>query len=614
MQKGYGIFQKSNNLLLYSSRDTRYKKPFGAVATDQKIEINFPIKNNFQASGVVLILRKGEETKKYPLALIGQENGYDIYNTIFAINETGTYFYRFEILKENSLCFVGKSTNGKAKLKDWLPEWQLSVYDKNYKTPSIHNGNIIYHIFIDRFCKKNQTRRPKYGTYKEWQENITVADNTGVYRADDFYGGNFQGIISKLDYFASLGISMLYLSPIFESISNHRYDTGDYSKVDYLLGDEEDFQELIDKASQRGIGIMLDGVFNHTGADSKYFNKFNHYPTLGAYQSKDSPYYDWYTFTEFPNKYECWWGITCVPTVSKNAQGYQEMIAGNNGILQQRTKQGIIGWRLDVVDELSSSFVEKIRSAIKDTNEDTLVIGEVWEDASTKFSYGEEREYFRSKQLDGVMNYPFRNAIIDYLNHHNSSKFIEEIMSICENYPLQSLNCCMTILGSHDTVRIINKLAQINTHNTTKEQRRDYVISEKLYSKAVKKLKIASALQYFLPGMPTVYYGDEIGMEGFEDPINRRPFDLNKANQDVLEHYKKLGALRTNNKSIFLDLFDYIKTDKDVVLIKRGGFLLIANATKHRYLLNKEYTDYLSNNVIAEVDALTAAIVLCEND
>ncbi len=613
MQKGYGILQKSNNLILYSSRDKQHKKPFGAVATDQNIELSFSVKSNFKAHGINLVLRQGDTQKKYAMTLTAQQDGYDIYNLVFTIDKKGTYFYRFELEKDHHIYFVGKTTNGKAKLKDWLPEWQLSVYDKNYNVPTIYNGGIIYHIFVDRFCKKNQHRKPLYGTFKKWNDTLTVADETGVYRADDFYGGNLQGIISKLDYLASLGINMLYLSPVFEASSNHRYDTGDYSKIDSLLGDESDFQELIDKADQYGMGIMLDGVFNHTGADSKYFNKFNHYPTLGAYQSKDSPYYDWFTFTQFPDKYESWWGITCVPTVSKKATAYQDMIAGKGGILQQRTKQGIKGWRLDVVDELSSPFVESIRTAIKGSNKDAIVIGEVWEDASTKHSYGEEREYFRGKQLDGVMNYPFRNAIIDYVLHKNSTVFLEEIMTICENYPLQSLNCCMTLLGSHDTVRIINTLAQINTHNTTKEQRRDYIIPQPLYDKAVKKLKIASAIQYFLPGIPTIYYGDEIGMTGFEDPINRRPFNLDKADNNLLEHYKKLGNLRKDNRPLFSSMFDSIKTDKDIILIKRGKYLLVANPTKHDYPLRAEYIDYLSQQAIDKVPCLSVAIVLCND-
>lgn len=613
MHRGYGTSQKFNDLVLYCSRDEKYKKPFGAVATDQNIKINFPVKESFHCDGVDLVLRKGEHTKKYELTKESSANGYDIYKLNFSINKNGTYYYRFEIKKNGDLYFVGKSHNSTAKIEDWLPEWQLSVYDKDYSVPSIYNGGIIYHIFVDRFCKQGPDRKPKFGVLKKWDEDITIVDSDGVYRANDFYGGNFQGIISQLDYLKSLGVNMLYLSPIFEASSNHRYDTGDYSKVDYLLGDEKDFEELIEKAGQKGIGIMLDGVFNHTGWDSVYFNKFGHYPSLGAYQSKESPYHNWFTFKSFPDKYDSWWGITCVPTVNRNANEYQEMIAGlDGGVLYKRTLQGVKGWRLDVVDELSSSFVEKIRASIKAANTDALVIGEVWEDASTKHSYGEERKYFRGKELDGVMNYPFQKAIINYVNCHDSHTFVEKVMSICENYPIKSLNCCMTLLGSHDTVRIINTLSKANVKNTTKEQRKLYVLPEDLYQKGRNKLLLASCLQYFLPGLPTVYYGDEIGMQGFEDPLNRRPFNLNNADNIILDHYKKLGNIRTENKKDFCGMFDYLETDKDVLFIKRNHLLLIVNPTKHHYDLSQMSMDLLTEKQINKVGKMTAVILKTE--
>ncbi|MFW5780483.1 MAG: glycoside hydrolase family 13 protein, partial [Bacillota bacterium] len=428
-------------------------------------------------------------------------------------------------------------------------------------------------------------------------------------RANDFYGGNLKGIASKLDYLNELGVTMIYLSPIFESSSNHRYDTADYSKIDYLLGGEEDFDNLIQQAREKGISVMLDGVFNHTGADSVYFNKYNHYDSLGAYQSKQSPYFDWYTFYEFPHNYKCWWGITVVPTISRNAKGYQQMIAGEKGIINKWTKKGVKGWRLDVVDELSSYFVEKIRSAIKTADEDALVIGEVWEDASTKYSYDEQRRYFRGKELDGVMNYPFKRAILDYLNHNNSQEFIERVMSICENYPMMSLNVCMTLIGSHDTIRAINALAKVKICNTTKQYRKDYRLSPEEYLRGRKKLLIASCLQYFLPGIPTVYYGDEIGMQGFEDPINRRPFDFESRDDVIYNHYKKLGKIRKENREIFKGIFDCLATDNETIFIKRKSLTLITNPEITSYALNGEYYDILSDKTVSEVAEQSAVIL-----
>ena len=177
-----------------------------------------------------------------------------------------------------------------------LPDWQLTVYDKSFVVPDTIKGGVIYHIFADRFAHAGKDVQPRYGYLKKWGEKVTVREPDGSYRANDFFGGNFKGITGKLDYLASLGVTEIYLSPIFESSSNHRYDTGDYMKIDPLLGTEDDFRELITQARKRGIGIILDGVFNHSGADSVYFNQLGHYDSVGAYQSKDSPYYDWYYF------------------------------------------------------------------------------------------------------------------------------------------------------------------------------------------------------------------------------------------------------------------------------------------------------------------------------
>lgn len=609
MLKGSGTSKKYNPLL-FCSRDLRYKKPFGAVANNDSIEITFPIKSDYAAERVDIVLRLGDDTKKISLTKTAVQDGYDIFSLTFMLEKSATYFYRFEITKHHTIAFVGKAEGGYAKIQDWLPEWQLSVYDANYSVPEKYFGGIIYHIFADRFATDGDIVPPRYGVQKEWEEDVTIVDSDGTYRANDFFGGNFKGIIKKLDYLKSLNVTLLYLSPIFESSSNHRYDTGDYAKVDAMLGGDEGFVELLEKAKEYGMGVILDGVFNHTGADSLYFNKFGHYDSLGAYQSKKSPYFDWYTFQKFPDLYECWWGITVVPTVSRKAYVYQDMIAGKDGLLQKWTEAGVAGWRLDVVDELPGTFVEKIYSAVKSSDSETLVIGEVWEDASTKFSYGEERQYFRGKQLDGVMNYPFKEAILDYVLRRDASAFIERIMSICENYPLISLNSCMTLLGSHDTVRVINSLAKVNTKDTTKQQRKDYRLSRFEYEKGRKRLLMASALQYFLPGLPTIYYGDETGMQGFEDPLNRRTFVEEKADKIILKHYKKLGRLRQENRQAFSGLFDGICFDGDVVFIKRQRHTLIVNPGKTAYSLKGNFFECLSGERTEIVEGTSAVILL----
>ena len=468
-------------MVLFNSRDTKYKKPFGAVATGEVVEITFPVSQKIKASEVYLIIRN-HKAQKLHLNKIAEENGYDIFNINFNLNKAGIYFYRFEIKVEEGLKFVGKDKGCKAKIEDWLPEWQLTVYDEKFKTPDFIKGGIIYHIFVDRFAKAGETVKPRYGVSKDWSEDITIADNDGRYRANDFYGGNFQGIISKLDYLKSLNVTMLYLSPIFESSSNHRYDTGDYFKIDSVLGTEEDFKELIKKAKEKGIYIMLDGVFNHTGSDSVYFNKDNHYSSVGAYQGKESPYYNWYTFLN-DKDYLSWWGIKNVPTIRWDALGFQDMIAGQNGVLEKWTKLGVVGWRLDVVDELSIPFVKKIREKIKELSEDNLIIGEVWEDATTKESYGQLREYFLGNELDGVMNYPFKESIISFMKTRDIDAFILRVMDIIDNYPKAALDVSMSLLSTHDTIRIINALSEDDIKGLDKKGRKEKLLTEKEYNK-----------------------------------------------------------------------------------------------------------------------------------
>lgn len=580
----FGTSQEYSGPLLFDSRSIRYKSPFGGISTRRTVHILFPVAAYLNSVSVVLFLRRNDHTTKYPLSRVDKTHGYVNYETEFTVERAGTYYYRFEIYHEDGgVSYVGNDGNGKAIIGEWLPEWQLSVYQNSYSTPDSFKGGVVYHIFCDRFFHAGEDKKPRYGVTKAWNEEVTIEDADGVFRANDFYGGDFMGIIEKLDYLYELGVTDIYLSPIFESSSNHRYDTGDYMKVDGLLGSEKDFEELIKKADEKGIGIILDGVFNHTGADSIYFNKFGHYDGVGAYQSKSSPYYDWYTFYDYPDDYNCWWGCTVVPTVARDAKDFHEFIAGEEGVIKKWTDKGVKGWRLDVVDELSETFVKEIRRRIKKCNPDVTVIGEVWEDASTKYSYGEEREYFRGEDLDGVMNYVFKKSILKFLTGGSGEDFASETMQIIENYPKQSLDTCLTLIDSHDTVRAINYLSGANGGETKKE-RLDYRLSPEEYEKGKKLLMLASALQFFLPGVPSVYYGDEIGMQGFEDPINRRPFDWNNIDGDILNHYRSLGKYRREHREKFV-LPATVCGRGGKVIVKREGLTLYVDRDENKFLV-----------------------------
>lgn len=554
--------------IFFNSRINKYKKPFGAIKAGDTISLAVGVPHGIFVEYIdVEMVKVGETPVYYRLNYCGECDGVHNFKADITITSCGIYKYRFICGCENGVITFGKTAGGYAS-ESSSEYYQQTVTMREYSTPQHLKGGIIYHIFVDRFAIGGRRVNSPYGIMKEWGEEVTIIDNDGIFRANDFYGGNLQGIIDKLDYIKRLGVTLIYLSPIFKSSSNHRYDTGDYMTIDEMLGDEKIFKLLIDEAAKLGIGIMLDGVFNHTGSDSLYFNKFGHYDSIGAYQGIKSPFFDWYHFINFPNEYACWWGITVTPTVNKLVESYRRFIMGGGGVLDKWTSMGLKGWRLDVVDELDTDFVTGIRNAVKQKGEEIAVIGEVWEDASTKVAYGTMRPYLLGGQLDGVMNYPFKDSIIKYVTGGNRTEFIEEIMTIVENYPKQSLDSSMTLLGTHDTARILSVLSGADMIGTDKEYRKNYRMDAELRQKAIRLLKMACAIQFFLPGVPSIYYGDEIGMEGYEDPLNRRPMDWINADKELLEHYRMLGALRSDNKDVFGGEFA-ISEINDMLLIER---------------------------------------------
>lgn len=524
----------------------RDKKPYGATAVGKKTAVRFSLDEQSGVERLFIVLRKENRVLRYelPLQSTGERNR--IFEGAFSLDDGGIWHYRFEgELSDGAIAFFGRNTNGDAIRGDWLPEWQLTVTKSDYKVPNWSKSGIIYHIFADRFNRVGSRTFDKLGRlHDNWYDKPEIPAPGVEYRADDFFGGNIEGIIEKLDYLSLLGVTCLYLSPVFEATSNHRYDTGDYLKIDGLFGDEQQFKSLIRQADSRGMKVILDGVFNHTGSDSLYFNRFGRYPSLGAYQSKQSPYYDWYFFSDYPDKYHCWWGNTCVPTVNKSAKGYRELILGRGGVVDKWQSLGVKGWRLDVVDELPIDFTTDLCRSIREKDSDALIIGEVWEDASTKVSYGSLRPYFMGEQLDGVMNYPFKTAIIDFVNNGSSADFVETVSHILENYPKESLDCSMILIGTHDTVRALTLLGAVAPPEE-KLDRAAYSLSDDNYALAVKKLKLASLLQYTLPGVPCLFYGDEVGIQGFEDPMNRATYPWGREDKCLLDHYRRLGELRT---------------------------------------------------------------------
>ncbi len=591
----------------FNSRKIECKSPYGAVKCGEKLSLHFPIASWVSVDKMYVFIRLGDVSTPVEMRFEKSENGFSVYTADYVFDVAGIYYYRFEMRNRDGVWYYGRGENGESVCGENLPEWQLTVYKSTYKTPDFAKGNIIYHVFVDRFNRADgvKTKR-KYRLHESFSESPEVVSADGKYYADDFFGGNFNGIREKLDYLEELGVGIIYLSPIFKAFSNHRYDTGDYLKVDELLGTEDDFKRLLDAAHEKGMKIILDGVFNHSGADSLYFNKFGTYDSLGAYQSKSSPYYDWYYFKKFPDEYACWWGCDNVPDLNKSNKDYRALVFGKNGVVEKWQKLGADGWRLDVVDELPIDFVNLLIKKIKSVNKDALVIGEVWEDASTKVSYGELRPYLLGDQLDGTMNYPFMNAIIAYVRDGDEKFFKDTVQSILENYPKETVYCLMNSLGTHDTVRIINALSDVRAHGWSKTHKLGYKLPDSEYEKAKKKLYLASVLQFTLPGIPSIFYGDEAGLQGFDDPINRRPYPWGSEDKEILAHYKKLGRIRRENRAVFSGGFN-MRDENGLVAYERASgddeilIAVNAGADDTTLLINKEYTSLYNNKEYKDV-------------
>lgn len=464
------------------------------------------------------------------------------------IHETGLYYYRF-------ICDGHHYGRGQLRNAQINSEqgYQLTVYDENYSVPGWFKGGTMYQIFPDRFAKEgdcpvrgDKILRTDWGATPEFH-----ADQKGVVRNNDFFGGNFNGILSKLDYLESLHVTVIYLNPIFESSSNHRYDTGDYMKTDSLLGTEVDFRNLVTEAKKRGMRVILDGVFNHTGDDSRYFNRYGHYDSVGAYQDPESPYHDWYDFYSFPDGYQSWWGIKTLPAVNEHSDGYQAFLFGEGGVIKHWLDAGISGYRLDVVDELPGFFVKKLRRAVKEKDSDAIIIGEVWEEATDKIAYGKRRRYFQGKELDSVMNYPLKNAILDYVTTGRTSLLAETIFMLIDDYPKFVLDSLMNIVSTHDTERILTVCGGKKAYD--KEQMSKTFLTDAERQAAKQKVKLAATLQFMLPGVPCIYYGDENAMEGYIDPFCRRCYDWDNQDAEMIGFYGKLGEIRAKHRDILAD-------------------------------------------------------------
>ena len=525
-----------------------------ASAAGCSLRLRVVLPRNFGVTACYLIISEDNKNDTYISMNWESTDGVtEWWYTDFCPENPCLLFYRFAYNAPWGHTSVGRAEKGITGEIGSFRKWQLTAFDKDFSTPDWVKGSIIYQIFPDRFCFSGEKKEniPKDRILRNDYDSLPCykPDEKGIIRNNDYFCGDFKGIESKLDYIKSLSVGLIYLNPICEAHSNHRYDTADYLSPDPLLGTKDDFVSLCNEAHKRGMKIILDGVFSHTGADSVYFNKFNRYNTTGAYQSEASQYHSWYTFESFPDKYNSWWGIDILPEVNENSPSFTEFITGENGVIDYWLSLGADGFRLDVADELPDEFLDNIRRAIKRNGEDKLLLGEVWEDASNKISGGGRRRFLLGKQLDSVMNYPFRNALIDFLLTGSAESFMDNITEICRNYPHEALHTMMNHLGTHDTERILTVLSGISCEGKNREWQAQMQIPQHNLQHGIKLLKMALCIIYTLPGVPSIYYGDEAGLTGCKDPFNRSFYPWGRENTEILDFQRFLGNFRCNNKA-----------------------------------------------------------------
>lgn len=559
----------------FDSRNSLYKSKFGAIAEGESLRLRILLHRDAKVHNAYLVIKKDEEYQPHHIELTPAEwlEDYRFYDTELNLDE-GLYWYSFRYTSDYGPFFVTKAAHSLGIVSSEGGSWQLTVYNKDYTTPDWLSGGIIYQIFPDRFANsgtpKNNIPSDRY-MCGDWSKQPEYRQNNGPCSlCNDYYGGDFKGIEQKLDYLAELGVSCIYLNPIFEAHSNHRYNTADYMKIDPVLGSEKDFESLIKSAKRKGINIILDGVFSHTGDDSLYFNRYGRYGEGGAYNSFNSPYHSWYKFNRFPDSYSAWWGVPSLPETVEEDDSFNQFINGEKGVVRHWLKRGIMGWRLDVADELPDCFLNNIRKAVKAEGEDKFLLGEVWEDATNKISYGVRRRFLRGKQLDSVMNYPFANAIIDFVKGGNSRDLIDTVLDILENYPAPAIKVLMNHIGTHDTARIITRLATDDSPSDRVAQA-SRVLSSEEYSLGLRRLKLAAVLQYTLPGVPSLYYGDEAGLHGYGDPFCRGTYPWGKENEELLSFYKFLGKTRRSLSAFDNGEFIPIQADfGEIVYIRKS--------------------------------------------
>lgn len=533
----------------FDSFSPQFKIPFGTLEMQQSCTIRLGISQPPELLSVRLFLESTDGIQlSIPMDFEYSSDSFVWYRTEFSLFRCGLYFYEFQIQTADAVVVHHKADG---------QHWQISCVPSP-AVPMSNYGRVMYQIFPDRFHKSGSCdlsgKLTPFSVHTDWHELPFRAEADMIFPpCTDFFGGNLQGIQEKLPYLSRLGIQMLYLNPIFLAHSNHRYDTADYRVIDPMLGTEQDFISLCDAAHQLGISIILDGVFSHTGSNSRYFDQYAVFGN-GACSSSSSPYYRWYNFQQFPNIYTSWWGIDSLPAVQELEPSYLAMLIEDpDSVVAHWLRLGADGFRLDVADELPDTFIEKLHRRVHEIKPDGIVIGEVWEDASNKISYDVRRSYFTKSELDTVMNYPFRNAILDFVGGKDDGRALAKtVMTLAEHYPAWALHTAMNSLSTHDTPRILTVFG-----------------AESDRPQAIERLKLAAFLQFVLPGSPCIFYGDEVGLTGADDPDCRRCYPWETPDLTLFSYYQRLCKLKQHWEALRCGAIHFETAEDGIVLFHR---------------------------------------------
>ena len=645
--------------IYYDSKDETYKSIYGAVPTDTKV--TFSIDTGDDAQQVKLVL-KGKEQQILDMEKAdGAESGTVRWTATTSFSQYGEYEYYFVVGGQSSVKIYcdddGYYGTGVTADLTQVKPYEMNVYKEGFETPDWMKDAVIYQIFPDRFFNgdtSNDTAQTEsrgatdYELIEDWytwpenpeQEELNPdAYPENAYKGDgewsnEIYGGDLEGITERIEYLKALGVNVIYLNPVFHSISSHRYDATDYTEIDPILGDLGDFTELVEVAEANDMHIVLDGVFNHVADDSVYFDRYYKYVgqdgKVGAYpywayvfdylaanedateeeaESEarkyfedrgvtDFTYTEWFDFTgeyltddagevvqdtigeragQNVYAYDCWWGYDSMPVIiATDGSEYQtegwaeEIIDGEDSVAQYWLTEGSNGWRLDVANEVSDETWQKFRESVKSLSSDNVIIGEIWDDAS---------EYLLGDMYDSVMNYVFRDAVLAYAKGGDAQSSVNELEKLRERYPQEAFYAMMNLVGSHDTTRLLSALDGIEDDRNQKEPEYAFPTYETTSDLAKERQYLVAFIQMTYPGAPTIYYGDEIGMVGADDPDDRRAMEWGKGNKELVEWYASLAAVRSaypalrtgeiepvESSEAAENIMAYVRSDEDAVL------------------------------------------------